>query len=62
MTEKSVTPGCPLVDAAFRAQRIDNHPFNKKNPNLFIFVKVIIDWLKAKPVTNHMGMSVIRLD
>lgn len=61
MTEKSITPGCHLVDTAIRAQMTDNQPSNKKNPNLFFF-KVIIDWLKAKLVTNHMGMSVIRLD
>lgn len=34
----------------------------KENPNIFFFVQVIIDWLKAKLGSNHMGLSVIRLD
>lgn len=55
VTEKSRTLGRWSIESP-------TFPQEKKIPNLFFFVKVIIDWLKAKLGTNHMGMSVIRLD
>lgn len=61
MTENPITPGYNLVVAAIRGQMTLQQQ-KKKNPNLFFFIKVIIDWLKAKLVTNRMGMSVTRLD
>lgn len=56
MTEQSRTLGRWSIQSPTFPQG------KKKNPNIFFFVKVIIDWLKAKLGTNHMGMSVIRLD
>lgn len=58
VTEKSRTLGRWSIQSPTFPQE----ERKKKNPNIFFFVKVIIDWLKAKLGTNHMGMSVIRLD